>query len=343
MTTSKATPYFIFAFGGLTLLPVESSFADSYQNCLLKQLEQVAPDTTVATIKSICSATQSSDSALVSQTEEIEESTPFENRVAIESKTRDELFVISPHRQNYVLPLSYNDQPNWKPFATRTSSYDKMEVKFQLSLKTAVAKGVFSDKGDIYVAYTNQSWWQAYNKDVSSPFRETNHEPEIFYTMATDYDLLGMKVRNLQLGLNHQSNGRGDELSRSWNRVFASILLEKDNFYLHLKPWWRIPEDKKKSPTDPDGDDNPDITKYLGYGEASMFYKLGEHNISMMLRNNLRSDNKGAVQLGWSFPLSSKTKLRGYVQYFNGYGESLIDYNASVSRFSLGVMLTDWL
>jgi phospholipase A1 len=63
----------------------------------------------------------------------------------------------------------------------------------------------------------------------------------------------------------------------------------------------------------------------------------------MMLRNNLRSDNLGAVQLDWSFPLPwIGDKLSVYVQYFNGYGESLLDYNKSVNRISAGFMLVDW-
>jgi phospholipase A1 len=66
-----------------------------------------------------------------------------------------------------------------------------------------------------------------------------------------------------------------------------------------------------------------------------------------MLRNNLRSENLGAVQLDWSVPLSTiheslGKKISLYVQYFNGYGESLLDYNTGINRISAGFMLADW-
>jgi phospholipase A1 len=94
-------------------------------------------------------------------------------------------------------------------------------------------------------------------------------------------------------------------------------------------------------------DDNPDITRYTGYGElwGTLYWK--EHRFAVMLRNNLRSDNVGAVQLEWSMPLHAinehlARKFSLYVQYFNGYGEGLLDYNKSNNRISAGLMLADW-
>jgi phospholipase A1 len=79
----------------------------------------------------------------------------------------------------------------------------------------------------------------------------------------------------------------------------------------------------------------------MGYGELFGGYQLKGHVFSFMLRNNLRQNNRGAVELGWSYPIM--TNLRLYAQYFNGYGESLVDYDHSVNRIGIGVMLNDWI
>lgn len=66
---------------------------------------------------------------------------------------------------------------------------------------------------------------------------------------------------------------------------------------------------------------------------------IGNRGLSPIVCNNFQSDNHGAMKLNWSFPLYGR--LRGYVQYFNGYGESLIDYNHRQQSFGLGVSLTE--
>ena len=104
--------------------------------------------------------------------------------------------------------------------------------------------------------------------------------------------------------------------------------------------WGRISEDEKDDPLDPDGDDNPDIEDYLGNFEFTTAYRKNDHEISVMLRNNLESDdNRGAIQIDWTFPL--QRRFRGYVQFFNGYGESLIDYDAHIERLGIGILLSD--
>lgn len=260
----------------------------------------------------------------------------------LDSKNSQRLkWFIEPHRPNYVLPVSYIPNPSEQieqeaAAAGGTNQFQDVEVKFQISLKLALAENLIADNGDLYLAYTQVSVWQAYNRDASSPFRDTNYEPEMFLTFDTDYNLFGLKGRLLTIGAVHQSNGRGNEdLSRSWNRIYAAVVLERGNFVCSLKPWWRIPEPEEE-------DNNPDIAKYLGYGEFRAAYKWREHVFATLLRNNLRvEDNKGAIELDWSFPLAGQ--IKGFVQYFYGYGETLIDYNELDQRVGAGFLLADWI
>jgi len=262
-------------------------------------------------------------------------------RVESEGKARSNPFVLIPHRTNYFLPITYEKSPNEAPYATFGERLNHVEVKAQISVKVQLARQLFGDNGYLYAAYTQQLHWQAYNPKISSPFRETNHEPEVFLTFLTNSPFLGLNNRLITIGVNHESNGQSGTLSRSWNRVFAQFVLEKNQFYLSFMPWWRIPESKKVNPTDAVGDDNPDIEHYLGHGEITGLYVLGQHRMGFMLRNNLKSDNRGALQLDWSFPIQKR--VRGYLQYFYGYGESLIDYDYRSNRLGLGFSIIDWL
>lgn len=266
----------------------------------------------------------------------------LESRVKQEERISDWPFAIIPHKPNYFLPVTFNSQTHGDAFSSADGEVDNVEIKFQLSFKFPLWRDLFDGRADLYAAYTNLSFWQAYNKPLSSPFREINHEPEVFLDIANDWRVLGLKNSHVIVGAVHQSNGRSGTVSRSWNRVYLEMLFERGGFALGLKGWYRLPEHEKAYLLDTSGDDNPDIDRYMGYGEMEAAYKWENQVVAVMLRNNLRADgNKGAVQLDWTFPLSDR--LKGYVQYFNGYGESLIDYNASVNRLGAGILLTDRL
>lgn len=314
----------------LTIFSITPTYAIENNACLLKVLEQARNDSTIADLKQHCQNK-------IDNNKDVDEfKSALASRMANEKATQKNLFAIMPHKPIYLLPLAYNSRINTAPFDITDEHPDNTEIKFQVSFKFSVLQNVFNDQGDLYFAYTNQSYWQAYNSNASSPFRETNHEPEIFMLFDTHWQFDSIKIAKIALGVVHQSNGRRAELSRSWNRLYANFVLEySNNLFFSIKPWWRIPEPARI-------DDNPDIHKFLGYSEFRAFYVMGNQKLGVMLRNNFRvSSNKSAIELNWSFPL--RENLWGYVQYFNGYGESLIDYNASVNRLSIGIMLTTWL
>lgn len=247
-------------------------------------------------------------------------------------------FAISQHHQNYLLPVTYVTNPNSLGNANLTpENVDNTEAKFQISVKTPL---FLNDEkaGGMYFGFTLASFWQLYNDEVSKPFRETNYEPELFWQQNTDINVLGYTFNSIQAGFNHMSNGQSGDRSRSWNRLFASLLFSsKENLY-YIKAWYRIPEDRKTSPNDASGDDNPDITDYYGRMEFGYGTRFGDLKVLALLRNNLSfSNNRGSIQLNVNYPLSNRYDLM--LQYFNGYGDSLIDYNRSQERIGIGFSL----
>lgn len=243
------------------------------------------------------------------------------------------------HRPTYILPFTWVSEPNRMPTSPRLgeSGYDyrldNKEAKYQISFKVPLLTGLLDDRTTLWFGYTQQSFWQIYNQDESAPFRETNYEPEVFLRYQTDYDIGPGRLNGVTIGFNHQSNGQSEPRSRSWNRVVATAAYSYDRWLFMVQPWYRIPEDTK--------DDNSDIQEYLGYANYHIVYKLSEdRTLSLKLLNNLRSDNRTSVEFGYSFPIGDTVK--GFFQYYNGYGESLIDYNERIERFGIGIMLNNW-
>ena len=251
-------------------------------------------------------------------------------------------FNLRGYRPIYILPVFASSNPNDRPHSpnpdndvSQSEQWDNVEGKFQISLKTKVWQGVFGDEGDLWVGYTQSSRWQIYNEQLSRPIRETNYEPEAMLVFNTNYHLFGWDGRLLGLSFDHQSNGRDTPLSRGWNRVIANIGFERPNWVVMFRPWWRVPENRSD-------DDNPDISNYMGRGDVQIVHEWNGEEFSLMLRHSLHggANSRGAARFTWSFPLAGN--LRGYLQAFKGYGESLIDYNHNATYLGVGISLLDW-
>jgi len=246
-----------------------------------------------------------------------------------------ETFTLTARRPNYIT-YSYLSSPNQEPyeFTGDADELDNSEMKFQLSFQTKLWDNMGDQQADLWFSYTQVAYWQLFNGEISAPFRETNYEPEVFASFLTSYDFLGLTGRVVNLGLSHQSNGRAEPLSRSWNRIYAEFIFERDDFALSFKPWYRIEEDD-------DDDDNPDIEDFMGTYEIRAYQKWGNQLFSAMARNVFDSEHRYNLELEWSFPI--KRRLRGLVQWYNGYGENMIDYDHKNHRLAIGIMMSDWL
>lgn len=257
---------------------------------------------------------------------------------------------IETYQPNYLMITStdnVNDTPT-TPTRSNTSDRDlsRQDLKFQLSLKSELMHNIplirdlpFVTSSRIWGAYTQQSYWQIFNGAHSRPLRENDYQPEIILSLGVDNEKDGIKKtyipRMINLGVTHQSNGQSNPLSRSWNRVYVEGGWElTDRLSLSVRPWWRIPEGSKN-------DDNPDIVKYMGYGDMTLRWETESHKtaVSMLLRNNLRSDNKGFAQLDLQQRVFNNPYIKLHVMLSSGYGETLLDYNHSQNIFGFGISL----
>lgn len=320
---------FIFSF---------SAFSQETLNCELQQLLIDSDETTLGEIRRLCSN--------IREAQEKDEYKDYDagaisERFIKERQVEKSEFVLLPHKMNYILPI-YSTTDITKDIYINTDpayeGFKNIETQFQISFKFPLSfEPIFFSEDKIYAAFTLEAWWQVYAKGVSSPFRETNYTPEIFYLTPLPWKIFDGNT-GFVLGIEHQSNGRSGKLSRSWNRVYADFLYERNRFVSYIRPWYRLPEDEKISPTDALGDDNPDINKYLGHGEIGMGYDFGHYKASMSLRGNYDTQ-KGSIRFNLTSPLYGR--LQGYIRVFYGYGDSLIDYNRSQTRIGIGIALND--
>ncbi len=231
----------------------------------------------------------------------------------------------SAHKINYILPYT-------RSWMDEDDGRKKSEIKFQISVKQRLLKFY---GWAFYFAYSQKSFWQAYDLSDSRPFRENNFNPEFFLRtkMWSGY--------RVDTGVEHESNGKNIPDSRSWNRVYLTNYFENARMIASLKAWYRFKEDDKKNESDVDGDDNPDIHRYYGYGELGLTLKLPELRntyISCMTRFNPEY-RRGAFELDLTIPLQLNS-MSLMVQYWNGYGESLIDYDVKQQKIGFGLNFT---
>lgn len=252
-------------------------------------------------------------------------------------------FLVTPYKPIYILPVRWSSLPNEQPYsgngnpdyvAPAGTNYNNIETKFQLSFKFKILQSIFWGHGDLWVAYTQVSNWQLYNASLSRPFREINYEPEVILNFPVKFKLFGFKTRMAGVAFDHQSNGKSNPFSRSWNRIIFQFGVERGNWSVYVRPWFRLRSIK---------DDNPDISTYIGRGDLNVIYAIDGNVFSLVESNNLGfgSRIRGNATFSWSYPI--KGNLKGFLQISHGYGETLIDYNNKQTTIGIGVSLIEWL
>lgn len=255
-----------------------------------------------------------------------------------------ELYKLTTYHANFISPLHYTTNVNRQPYsdsrgdAPYNAVYKKLETKFQLSFRAKVWDDLLINNASLWFAYTQRSMWQLWNSENSSPFRNSDYQPEITYVIPVK-DSWGAlpwnwNLQMLQFGFAHQSNGQGEPLSRSWNRFYAGVNLDREDVGFSWRYNQRISESW-------DDDDNPNLIDYIGSHEFSLTWIPGSATGRLTWNNDLKHLERGSWQLDFTYPVN-KAKLDGlrwHLQLFSGYGETLLDYNHKQTSVGLGVML----
>jgi len=242
----------------------------------------------------------------------------------------DSKFNLKSYKENYFLPFSYRYKSDFVYEDAHGHTSNNTETEFQVSIRYDFSADIFG-YGEIYsFGYTQRSWWQIYVP--SAFFRESNYQPEFFVTIPTYKFMKSSNIKAFKLSFIHQSNGRGGEWERSWNRLSLATYFLYNGFITEFEFWYRF-KDKI--------DYNPDITHYLGYGNVKLIYPYKKHLLKLSLGGNL-FDKRYRTEMIYTYPLPVRDEndLFLFVKSFNGYGESLIDYNHKVNKISIGISIS---
>ena len=213
--------------------------------------------------------------------------------------------------------------PSVGPKANRTNT----NVKFQISIAQRLTKGTLSWGTYLYLFYSQKCFWNILEN--SMPMTDLNFNPGIGITKP-------LFVKNRYIGkmtflVEHESNGRDSIQSRSWNRVaLAANVFVTKNLMVHAKVWVPIV----------DGENNRDIVDYCGWNQFGIQVvsdnKRFTGGISIVPRHRIGSCN---VVVDFAVRLFKRENQYLFFQFYNGYGEGLLDYNKFHSQLRVGLLI----
>ena len=202
------------------------------------------------------------------------------------------------------------------------------DVKFQISFQQRLTKSVLPFHTYLYLFYSQKAIWHVFRNSL--PFHDLNFNPGIG---LSKYIILKNKlVGKATLMIEHESNGKDGTASRSWNKIsLAAEAYISPHLMAHAKYWIPIV----------DGKYNKDILKYSGVYQAG-FQTISIDNkwvldMTIVKRQGWNLNFNTIVQLGYRLNHNSNQFIM--LQYYNGYGECMMDYKQYHSRIRFGLLI----
>lgn len=211
---------------------------------------------------------------------------------------------------------------NQKP--SRTNS----DVKFQISIAQRLTKTTLPGHTFLFLMYTQKTLWNVFEESL--PMRDMNFNPGI--GLSRPFFNKDRYIGKLTFLLEHESNGRDGKSSRSWNRIsFSGSVLINEWIMVHGKFWIPII----------DGQNNRDILNYCGIYQTGVQItspnkRLGG-SVTLVKRKGWNLNFNTILEFNYLVHRKSNQYL--FVQFYNGYGECLLDYNQFHSRIRAGIVI----
>ena len=203
------------------------------------------------------------------------------------------------------------------------------DAKYQISFKQLMTRNTLPWDTYLFLTYTQKAFWNIYEN--SSPFQEINFNPSIGFGKPV-YNKNDRLVGLASLMLEHESNGREGDFSRSWNSVnFKYSLMLDPELKLTAEAW--VPFSYKSG--------NPDLLDYIGLAEANLEYDIIPKRFiaELMLRKGLEWNWKGAYRARIFYRPFKMSNQYFMLEWFNGYAESLINYTEHVNMIRVGYVI----
>jgi len=202
------------------------------------------------------------------------------------------------------------------------------DVKFQISIQQRLTKSVLPGHSYLYLFYSQKAMWNVFQESL--PFYDLNFNPGIGISKLVI--MKGRLVGKLTLMIEHESNGRDSIADRSWNKLSLSGEAYIDpQFMVHAKYWIPLIDSKH----------NRDILKYSGIYQAGFqILTLNDKwvfDATLVKRQGWNLNFNTIIQVGYR--LNHKSNQFLMLQYYNGYGECLLDYNKFHSRLRIGLLI----
>ncbi|MFV0538195.1 MAG: phospholipase A [Dysgonomonas sp.] len=209
----------------------------------------------------------------------------------------------------------------------REITKNSADATFQISIRQRLTKSVLPFKTFAYLTYTQRSFWDIYA--TSSPFRDTNYNPGLGLGKYLFYNnkIVGAVFAQIK----HESNGRDGDESRSWNYLSLSMKYYFNARFNFSGEMW-VPY--------VDGENNKDLLDYRGLGFVSINYISNKHKWWLSADINPR---KGFINMNTTltaaFRISERSNQYLFARFYQGYGESLLDYNKYTMNVRVGICI----